>query len=120
MPAGPSAAVPSRRGELEPEENIAAMSPISSVLPTEPTGWAERVTRARASVHGAKSLDELAEVLNSSDFAALPLKDLVTLPTFGGERPRGRCVFSWDTTRVLMMNDLGDGFTIEPRGTGAP
>jgi hypothetical protein len=91
------------------------MSPISSVLP-EPEGWSERVSRARTSVHGARSLDELAAILNSPDFAALPLKDLVTLPTFGGERPRGRCVFSWDTGRVLTMNEMGDGFTIEPRG----
>jgi hypothetical protein len=84
-------------------------------LPTEPDGWADRVARARESVHQARSLDELARALNSPAFAALPLKDLVTLPTFGGERPRGRCVFSWDDDRVLMMNDLGDGFTIEPR-----
>ncbi len=92
------------------------MSPITSVQPAEPEGWAQRVTQARSSVHAARSLDELASVLNSPDFAALPLKDLVTLPTFGGERPRGRCVFSWDATRVLTMNELGDGFTIEPRG----
>lgn len=91
------------------------MSPISQAVIVEPQGWADRVSRARASVHAAKSLDELAAVLNSPDFAALPLKDLVTLPTFGGERPRGRCVFSWDTRRVLMMNELGDGFSIEPR-----
>jgi hypothetical protein len=83
--------------------------------PTEPEGWADRVTRARAAVHRSSTLDELAAALNSPDFAAIPLKDLVTLPTFGGERPRGRCVFSWDGDRVLMMNDLGDGFTIEPR-----
>jgi hypothetical protein len=92
------------------------MSPnASALLPSEPDGWTERVTRARNSVHGARTLDELAEILNSPDFAALPLKDLVTLPTFGGERPSGRCVFSWDERRVLMMNELGDGFAIEPR-----
>lgn len=85
------------------------------VPPTEPDGWEARVTRARESVHHATSLDELAAALNSPDFAALPLKDLVTLPTFGGERPRGRCVFSWDRDRLLRMNDLGDGFAIEPR-----
>ncbi|HSN15274.1 MAG TPA: hypothetical protein VLT61_11620 [Anaeromyxobacteraceae bacterium] len=66
-------------------------------------------------MHQSSTLDELAAALNSPDFAAIPLKDLVTLPTFGGERPRGRCVFSWDDDRVLMMNDLADGFTIEPR-----
>lgn len=84
-------------------------------IPGEPEGWAARVASARASVRAAASLDQLADVLNSPDFAALPLRDLVSLPTFGGERPRGRCVFSWDATRVLMMNELGDGFTIEPR-----
>ncbi|HSM94153.1 MAG TPA: hypothetical protein VLT47_14845 [Anaeromyxobacteraceae bacterium] len=83
--------------------------------PSEPDGWFDRVSRARASVHQAGNLEELSEALNSPDFAALPLKDLVTLPTFGGERPRGRCVFSWDPLRVLVMNDLADGFTIEPR-----
>ncbi len=91
------------------------MTNTASALPSDPEGWSDRVTRARASVLGARSLDDLAAVLNSPDFAALPLKDLVTLPTFGGERPRGRCVFSWDSRRVLMMNELGDGFTIEPR-----
>lgn len=94
-------------------QNASAM--YMTALPVEPEGWADRVTRARVSVHRAKTLDELAAALNSPDFAALPLKDLVTLPTYGGERPRGICVFSWDATRVLMMNDLGDGFTIEPR-----
>lgn len=92
------------------------MSPITNAPVQEPHGWTERVSRARSSVHAAKSLDELADILNSPDFAALPLKDLVTLPTFGGERPRGRCVFSWDASRVLMMNEMGDGFTVEPRG----
>lgn len=89
----------------------------ASALSSEPAGWAERVARARAMVHAARSLDELALILNSPDFAALPLRDLVTLPTFGGERPSGRCVFSWDDGRVLMMNELGDGFAIEPRGS---
>lgn len=84
-------------------------------VPEEPEGWAARVASARSSVRAATSLDQLAAVLNSPDFAALPLRDLVSLPTFGGERPQGRCVFSWDATRVLMMNELGDGFTIEPR-----
>lgn len=93
------------------------MNSTSSDLPHEPHGWADRVSRARVSVQSAKSLDELAAVLNSPDFAALPLKDLVTLPTYGGERPKGRCVFSWDARRVLMMNELGDGFSIEPRGS---
>jgi hypothetical protein len=93
--------------------NVIAVN--ASAPPTEPAGWAQRVARARASVQSAASLDELAAALNSPDFAALPLKDLVTLPTFGGERPRGLCVFSWDPGRVLVMNDLGDGFTIEPR-----
>lgn len=91
------------------------MSPITSAVPPEPSAWAERVARARGLVHGARSLDELALIMNSPDFAALPLKDLVTLPTFGGERPRGRCVFSWDEKRVLTMRELGDGFAIEPR-----
>jgi hypothetical protein len=67
-------------------------------------------------VQAARTLDELAEVLNSPAFATLPLKDLVTLPTFGGDRPQGRCVFSWDPERVLTMNELGDGFTLQPRG----
>jgi len=83
----------------------------------ESQGWGERVTSAIASVQCAKTLEELASVLNGPDFAALPLKDLVTLPTYGGDRPRGRCVFSWDATRVLIMNDLGDGFEIVPRAT---
>lgn len=91
------------------------MSPMQNIRPAEPEGWAARVTDARASVCNASSLDELAGVLNSPHFAALPLKDLVTLPTFGGDRPRGRCVFSWDAGRVLTMNEFGDGFTIEPR-----
>jgi hypothetical protein len=90
------------------------MGSASKVL-QEPDGWSARVMRARAAVHAATTLDELATALNGPDFAALPLKELVTLPTFGGDRPRGRCVFSWDRDRVLMMNDLGDGFTIEPR-----
>jgi hypothetical protein len=91
------------------------MSRNATVAPTEPDGWTERVARARATVHQASSLDELAEALNSPEFAALPLKDLVTLPTYGGDRPRGRCVFSWDRDRVLVMNELGDGFYIERR-----
>ncbi len=91
------------------------MSPNFSTASLQPQEWADRVTRARASVQRAKSLDELAAALNSPDFAALPLKDLVTLPTFGGERPHGRCVFSWDPRRVLVMNELGDGFEILPR-----
>lgn len=91
------------------------MNSPERALPAEPDGWADRVARARELVRTAASLDELAEVLNSAEFAALPLKDLVSLPTFGGERPRGRCVFSWDRQRVLMMNDVADGFTIEPR-----
>jgi hypothetical protein len=81
----------------------------------EPAGWAQRVSRARAAVKAASSLDELATVLNSPDFAALPLKDLVSLPTFGGERPRGSCVFSWDAGRMLVMNEVADGFVIERR-----
>lgn len=93
------------------------MSSASATVPAEPDHWTDRVTQARALVKGAQSLDELAAVLNSPAFAALPLKDLVTLPTFGGERPRGRCVFSWDDARVLTMNELGDGFSIEPRRT---
>ena len=91
------------------------MSNPSNVVQVEPDGWSDRVRRARALVHAATTLDELAAALNGPDFAALPLKELVTLPSFGGDRPRGRCVFSWDDDRVLMMNDLGDGFTIEPR-----
>jgi hypothetical protein len=91
------------------------MNLARTLIPVEPHGWVERVARARAAMHAAKSLDELAEVLNSPSFAALPLKDLVSLPTFGGERPRGACIFSWDLTRVLVMNDLADGFSIEPR-----
>jgi hypothetical protein len=92
------------------------MASMSSTSPiSEPDGWTERIEQARASIRHAATLDELAAALNGPDFAALPLKDLVTLPTFGGERPRGRCVFSWDRERVLMMNELADGFTIEPR-----
>jgi len=91
------------------------MDAASRVVPTDPDGWADRVNRARASVRTATSLEQLAATLNGPDFAALPLRDLVSLPTFGGERPRGRCVFSWDTERVLTMNELGDGFSIEPR-----
>jgi hypothetical protein len=91
------------------------MNSFVSAMPREPDGWSARVVRARSSVGAAATLDDLAAALNSPDFAALPLKDLVTLPTFGGDRPRGRCVFSWDPARVLTMNDLGDGFTIEPR-----
>lgn len=81
----------------------------------EPAGWTQRVSRARAAVKAASSLDELATVLNSPDFAALPLKDLVTLPTYGGDRPRGSCVFSWDAGRMLVMNEVADGFVIERR-----
>lgn len=92
------------------------MNQSATAPSTEPEGWAERVTRARADVRRATTLDALAAALNSPDFAALPLADLVHLPTFGGERPHGRCVFSWDAARVLVMNELGDGFSIEPRG----
>lgn len=91
------------------------MNIARTLIPTEPDGWVDRVARARAAMYAAKSLDALAGVLNSPNFAALPLKDLVSLPTFGGGRPRGACIFSWDVERVLVMNDLGDGFSIEPR-----
>lgn len=91
------------------------MTAPATATPNEPIGWAQRVSRARAAVKSAGSLDELAEVLNSPDFAALPLKDLVTLPTFGGDRPRGSCVFSWDASRILVMNEVADGFVIERR-----
>ena len=91
------------------------MDETAATAPYEPDGWSARVARARASIHAASSLDDLARALNGPDFAALPLKDLVTLPTFGGERPHGRCVFSWDADRVLVMTELGDGFSIEPR-----
>jgi len=91
------------------------MNHLAAARPIEPDGWTERVARARENVHRAASLEELAAALNSADFAALPLKDLVSLPTYGGQRPRGRCVFSWDEERVLMMNEFGDGFTIEFR-----
>lgn len=78
----------------------------------EPAGWGERVARAREAVAAARSLDELAAVLNGPNFAALPLADLVHLPTFGGERPRGTAIFSWDAGRVLVMDDLGEGFEL--------
>jgi hypothetical protein len=91
------------------------MNNPSTVRSVDHGGWTDRVARARASVKAASTLEALAAALNSPDFAALPLKDLVTLPTYGGDRPRGRCVFSWDPTRVLKMNELGDGFTIESR-----
>jgi hypothetical protein len=91
--------------------------PDSAVAPRsrEPQGWDERVARSRAALAKARSLDELAELLNGPDFAALPLRDLVHLPTFGGARPRGTGIFSWDADRVLVMDDLGDGFRLVPR-----
>jgi hypothetical protein len=82
---------------------------------TEPQGWDDRIARARRKVAGAASLDELADVLNSPHFAALPLGDLVALPTFGGERPAGTGVFSWDPERVLVMNEIADGFELRRR-----
>ncbi len=85
------------------------------IQPTEPQRWEDRVERARAAVAGARSLDDLAMVLNSGHFAALPLGDLVHLPTFGGERPRGTAIFSWDSERVLVMDDLGRGFVVLDR-----
>jgi hypothetical protein len=91
------------------------MNNSSTVSAAELDDWTDRVLRVRGSVRAASTLEELAAALNSPDFAALPLEDLVTLPTFGGERPRGRCVFSWDSGRVLTMNELCDGFRIEPR-----
>ena len=81
----------------------------------EPQGWDDRVSRARAAVAKARTLDDLADLLNGSHFAALPLKDLVHLPTFGGERPRGTGIFSWDSERMLVMDELGEGFRVAPR-----
>jgi hypothetical protein len=81
----------------------------------DPQGWPERVSRARAEIARAGSLEALADVLNSPAFAALPLADLVALPSYGGERPSGTGVFSWDAERVLVMTELADGFAIERR-----
>ncbi|HUL59594.1 MAG TPA: hypothetical protein VLU43_09985 [Anaeromyxobacteraceae bacterium] len=81
----------------------------------EPQGWDDRVARARSAVAKARSLDDLADLLNSAHFAALPLKDLVQLPTFGGERPGGTGIFSWDAERVLVMDELGEGFRVVAR-----
>ncbi len=81
----------------------------------EPAGWEERVARARNAVEKARTLDDLTAVLNGPHFAALPLADLVHLPTFGGERPRGTAIFSWDADRVLVMDDLGEGFELQRR-----
>jgi hypothetical protein len=82
---------------------------------SEPQGWQDRIASARNKVAGARSLDELADVLNSPHFAALPLTDLAVLPTFGGERPAGTGVFSWDPGRVLVMNEIADGFELRRR-----
>lgn len=81
----------------------------------EPEGWDARVERARAAVGETRSLEALAEVLNSPHFAALPLPDLLALPSFGGERPDRRGAFSWDAGRVLVMNADADGFLVERR-----
>ncbi len=81
----------------------------------ESTPWVERVARAREAVAAARSLDELAAVLGGPHFAALPLADLEHLPTFGGDRPRGTAIFSWDLERVLVMSDLGEGFELVRR-----
>jgi hypothetical protein len=82
---------------------------------TDPKGWPDRVARARAEVASARSLDALAEVLNSPAFAALPLADLVALPAYGGERPAGPGAFSWDAGRVLVMDEYATGFAIQRR-----
>jgi hypothetical protein len=81
----------------------------------DPEGWAERIARARAEVAAARTLDGLAAVLNGGAVAALPLEDLVALPSFGGDRPDGNGVFSWDASRILVMSPFADGFAIESR-----
>jgi hypothetical protein len=74
-------------------------------------------------VGAARSLDELAAVLNSPAVAALPLADLVALPTYGGERPRRVACVSCDATRLLLVNTDGeeaDPFILKPRSEVAP
>jgi hypothetical protein len=81
----------------------------------DPQGWDDRVAGARARVAAATSLDALSDVLNGPAFAALPLPDLVALPSFGGTRPPGTGCFSWDAARVLVVNAAADGFEIRER-----
>ena len=81
----------------------------------EPLGWEGRVASARARVAAAVSLDALAEALNGPVFAALPLAELVALPSYGGARPSGAGCFSWDAARVLVLNGEADGFEIRAR-----
>jgi len=81
----------------------------------DPQGWTDRVAGARARVADASSLDALSEVLNGPAFAALPLPDLVALPSYGGPRPAGTGCFSWDAGRALVVNAAADGFEIRER-----
>jgi len=81
----------------------------------DPQGWADRVAGTRAQVAAAASLDALADLLNGPAFAALPLHDLVALPSYGGARPAGTGCFSWDAARVLVVNPAADGFEIRGR-----
>ena len=83
----------------------------------------ERTRAVRALVGAARSLDELAAVLNSPAVAALPGGDLASLPTFGGERPRHVGCVSCDRTRLLLINAQGeeqDPFVIRLRSEVAP
>ncbi len=68
----------------------------------------ERTRAVRAMVGAARSLDELAAVLNGPAVAALPLADLASLPTYGGERPRFVGCVSCDATRLLLVNAQGE------------
>jgi hypothetical protein len=81
-------------------------------------------TRAvRVLVGAARSLDELAGILNSPAVAALPAGDLAALPTFGGERPRHVGCVSCDRTRLLLIDAQGedrDPFVIHLRSEVAP
>lgn len=67
-----------------------------------------RTRAARVLVGAARSLDELAAILNGPAVAALPLSELAALPTYGGERPRFIGCVSCDATRLLLVNAQGE------------
>jgi hypothetical protein len=77
-------------------------------LDTEKILDPERTRAARALVGAARSLDELASILNSPVVAALPVADLAALPTYGGERPRYIGCVSCDDARLLLVNAQGE------------
>lgn len=65
---------------------------------------------AAETIAGARTLDELRDLLNSERTTSLDLPDYFKLPSFGGEAVIAKGVWSWDATRVLVMKTDGDGF----------